>query len=45
MTTSTGKRAPATKPVWKTNAFWFVGLPTSLVAFVFVLAMIAQALG
>jgi len=45
MTTSTGKRAHAIKPVWKTDAFWFVGLPTSLVAFVFVLAMIAQALG
>jgi hypothetical protein len=33
------------KPFWKTNAFWFVGMPTSLVAVVFLLALIAQALG
>jgi len=45
MSTFTGKRTRAIKPVWKTDAFWFVGLPTSLVALVFLLALIAQALG
>jgi hypothetical protein len=39
-----GRRARATRPFWETNAFWFVGMPTSLVALVFLLAMIAQAL-
>ena len=39
------RRTPAMKPFWETNAFWFVGMPTSLVALVVLLAMIAQALG
>jgi hypothetical protein len=33
------------KPFWKTNAFWFVGMPTSLVAVAFLLAFAARALG
>ncbi len=33
------------KAFWKNNAFWLVVMPTSLVGFVFVLGMIAQALG
>jgi hypothetical protein len=33
------------KAVWRTNAFWFVGMPTILVTVVFFLAMIASALG
>jgi len=37
------KRAPAGKAFWKNNAFWIVVMPTSLVALVFILAMIAQA--
>ena len=40
-----GRRKRAMKPFWETNAFWFVGLPTSLIAVVFLLGMIAQALG
>ena len=40
-----GRRTRAMKPFWETNAFWFVGMPTSLVALVFLLGMIAQALG
>ena len=42
---STGKRAPTIKPFWKNNAFWFVVMPTSLVAVVFLLGMITKALG
>ena len=30
---------------WKTNAFWIVGIPTALIAVMFLLAMIASALG
>jgi len=30
---------------WKNNAFWIVGMPTILVAVVFLMAMIARALG
>jgi hypothetical protein len=30
---------------WKNNAFWVVVMPTSLVALVFLLAMIAKAYG
>lgn len=33
------------KAFWKNNAFWIVGMPTILVAFVFVVAMIARAFG
>ena len=40
-----GRRTRWVKPFWETNAFWFVGMPTSLVALVFFLGMIAQALG
>lgn len=40
-----GKRARAMKPFWKKDAFWFVGMPTTLVGLVFLLAMIAQAVG
>jgi hypothetical protein len=40
-----GRRGRATKPFWETNAFWFVGMPTTLVGLVFLLGMIAQALG
>jgi len=39
------RRARGMKPFWETNAFWFVGMPTSLVALVFLLGMIAQAVG
>ena len=39
------RRTRAEKPFWETNAFWFVGMPTSLVAVVFLLGMIAEALG
>lgn len=42
---SLGKRTSAVKPFWETNAFWFVVMPTSLVAVVFLLGMIANALG
>ena len=35
----------ATKPFWKDDAFWIVLMPTSLVAVVFLLGMIAKALG
>ena len=38
-------RTRATKPFWETNAFWFVAMPTSLVALVFLLGMIVQAFG
>lgn len=44
-TANLGKRARAMKPFWETNAFWFVVMPTSLVAVVFLLGMIANALG
>jgi hypothetical protein len=40
-----GKRAPGNKAFWKNNAFWMVVLPTSLVALVFILAFIANAVG
>ena len=40
-----GRRTRGMKPFWETNAFWFVGMPTSLVALVFLLGMIAQAVG
>jgi len=40
-----GRRMRPMKPFWETNAFWFVGMPTTLVALVFLLGMIAQALG
>jgi hypothetical protein len=40
-----GSRARARKPFWQTNAFWFVGMPTTLVGFVFLLGIIAEALG
>ena len=33
------------KPFWRNNAFWIVFLPTFLVAFVFVLALIFKAIG
>lgn len=33
------------KAFWKNNAFWIVGMPTLLVAVVFVAAMLARALG
>ena len=39
------RRPRAMKPFWETNAFWFVGMPTSLVGLVFLLGMIAEALG
>lgn len=45
MPASSGKRARAMKPFWETNAFWFVVMPTSLVAIVFLFGMIAKALG
>ena len=35
----------AAKPFWKSDAFWIVLLPTSLVAAVFLLGMITKALG
>ena len=40
MSTFAGERA-----FWKNNAFWVVVMPTTLVAFVFLLGMIASALG
>jgi hypothetical protein len=33
------------RPFWKKDAFWFVGMPTMLVAVAFLLALIAKALG
>jgi hypothetical protein len=33
------------KPFWKLDAFWFVGMPTILVGIVFLVALIARALG
>ena len=39
------KRARAGKAFWRNNAFWFVVMPTSLVALVFVLGMITKAMG
>ena len=42
---SSGRRAPAGKAFWRNNAFWIVVMPTSLVAFVFVLGMITKAMG
>jgi len=42
---SGANRARAHKPFWEKNAFWFVALPTSLVAFVFFLGMISSAIG
>jgi hypothetical protein len=42
---SSGKRAPTGKAFWRNNAFWFVVMPTSLVALVFVLGMITKAIG
>ena len=39
-----GRRAPAKKAFWRNNAFWFVVMPTSLVALVFVLGMITKAM-
>jgi hypothetical protein len=39
-----GRRTSAIRPFWKNNAFWIVVMPTSLVAVVFLLAMITQAL-
>ncbi len=40
MSTFAGKKA-----FWKNNEFWMVVMPTSLVGFVFLLGMIAKALG
>jgi hypothetical protein len=40
-----GRRVPASRAFWKNNAFWIVVMPTSLVAFVFVLGMITKAAG
>ena len=42
---SSGKSARAGKAFWRNNAFWFVVMPTSLVALVFVLGMITKAMG
>lgn len=36
------RRTSARKPFWKHDAFWFVGLPTGLVALVFLLAIIVR---
>lgn len=33
------------KAFWRNNAFWMVVMPTTLVAIVFVVAMVAKALG
>jgi hypothetical protein len=33
------------KAFWKADAFWFVGMPTILVAVVFLVAFIASAIG
>jgi hypothetical protein len=43
--TGSGKRASGNRAFWKNNAFWFVVMPTSLVALVFVLGMIVKAVG
>jgi len=43
--TGSGKRASGNKAFWKNNVFWFVVMPTSLVALVFVLGMITKAIG
>ncbi len=40
-----GKRAPASKTFWRNNGFWFVVMPTGLVALVFLLGMITKAVG
>ena len=40
-----GKRASGSKAFWKNNAFWFVVMPTSLVALVFIVGMITKAIG
>jgi hypothetical protein len=46
MSTFAGRsRAPAIKPFWRNNAFWIVVMPTSLVALVFLLAMITKVFG
>ena len=42
---SSENRAPASKAFWRNNAFWFVVMPTSLVALVFFLGMITKAVG
>lgn len=42
---SVSRRARAMRPFWRNNAFWIVVMPTSLVALVFLLAMITRALG
>jgi hypothetical protein len=34
-----------TKAFWKKDAFWFVALPTGLVAALFLLAILTRALG
>lgn len=39
------KRASAKKAFWRNNAFWIVVMPTSLVALVFIMAMITNAVG
>ncbi|MGB3427252.1 MAG: hypothetical protein WBA53_03665 [Burkholderiaceae bacterium] len=39
------KHSRALKPFWKNDAFWIVMVPTSLVAVVFLLGMISNALG
>jgi len=33
------------KPFWKADAFWFVGMPTILIAVIFLGAFIATAFG
>lgn len=46
MSTLTGRKySRAIKPFWKNDAFWIVLMPTSLVAVVFLLGMITEALG
>ncbi len=42
---SRGNRAPAGKTFWRNNAFWFVVMPTILVALVFIVGMITKAIG
>lgn len=42
---SRGNRAPAGKNFWRNNGFWFVVMPTGLVALVFIVGMITKALG
>lgn len=39
------KYSRAIKPFWKNDAFWIVLMPTSLVAMVFMLGMVTEALG